>query len=82
MIELSQVTEFMDDQIVCQTLRQERNLIIKIHITLLRAAAPPTLLIPNTDLIEGKTVVHVEMRHLPFGKHKSRRFVFCVSTTF
>lgn len=40
MIEVCEMAEFVNDDVVCKMRRQENELVVKIEIAVLRAAAP------------------------------------------
>jgi hypothetical protein len=60
MIELLEMAQLMHDDIIRKTGRYDDEPVIKIEISLLRAAAPARLLIAYGDTAEGEFVMNIE----------------------
>ncbi len=63
MIELSEMAEFVDDDIISQSLRQKKQFIIEVQVALARTAAPTAFLVLDHDPIDLVAHRKIEIRH-------------------
>ena len=74
-VEFAQVAKLVDDDIVGQFLREERDLVIEIQVALSGTAAPSGLLIFDADLLELESVEFIEIFYPFDGEHKGNIFM-------
>lgn len=65
-IELSQVTELVNNNVVNQMWWKERNTVVEVEIACFGATTPTCSLIPDTHSVKDKTVVHIEFGNTGF----------------
>ncbi len=75
MVELSEMAEFMYDNIVCELFRNKGNAIIEIDISSSRTASPSSLLIAYRYAMVLETIYLIEFRHLPYCQCVSLLFI-------
>ncbi len=59
MVELLEVTEFMDDEIVCELGCELGDTVVEVEVAVARATPPSSLLIFNKDFVICEVVVRI-----------------------